>query len=179
MRSYNSILVLLIFLLAFFYKGFCQENVLIGNEIDHVNLLDSSGNKIGLWIEYDIENIKYSETRYSKPNKVDYTKYFTRNGTEIKKYSWRINSFSLNRLIESTKNNFIYDDLSAGVGSAILLLIADCKNNIFEIRIIKGVSKGFNNELLRVTKDLENNLIFICPDNYKTPIIIPFSIHAH
>jgi len=170
--------MLIFFLMIFQNKGICQEQQFKSNEKAHLNRLDSSGNKIGLWIEFDIENIKYSETKYSKPNKVEYVKYFTRNGKEIRKYSWKINSCSLNRLIESIKNKFIYDDLSAGTGSAILLLIADCNNNVFEIRVIKGVSKGFNNEIIRVTKELENNLIFICPDTYKTPIISHFAIHT-
>ncbi len=44
-------------ILIFSVNVFCQES-------DQLNQSDSLGNKIGLWVEYDIEHFKYSEIMY-------------------------------------------------------------------------------------------------------------------
>lgn len=175
MKALVSFLIIS-FYLIFATCVYCQNQCSIKNEKTLINCYDSAGNKVGIWIDYDIENIKCSETKYSAPNEVEYTKYFTRNGQEINNYTWKINNKSIGKLIEGIKNKFILTDTTFGNGSAILLLIVDCDTNNYEIRIIRGISTGFNNELLRVTKILEKCLIFICPDDLEIQIVTPFAL---
>jgi len=175
----NTFLIIFSFCFIAPIESYCQNQCKNKSMETQINHVDSLGNKVGVWIDYDIENIKCSETKYSSPNKVEYTKYFTRKGKEINVYTWKLNNCSLSILTELIKNKFILNDSTFGNGSAILLLLADCENNIYEIRIIRGISIGFNNELLRVTKDLEKNLIFISPDDCKIPIVTPFAIRIN
>lgn len=169
----NSFLIVILFCLLAPFECSCQYKCNNNSRKKQINRVDSSGNKVGVWIDYDIENLKCSETKYSSPNEVEYTKYFTRRGEEISVYTWKINQSTLSKIDELIKNNFKLNDITFGHGRAILLLLADCNKNVYEIRIIRGISNGFDNELLRVTKDLEKNLIFISSENCKIPIVTP------
>lgn len=175
-RTFYKPIVIALFWAIFTFNATCQNQQRAENQVIQLNCFDSLGNKIGLWIEYDIENIKYSETYYSTLNKVEYRKYFNRHGDEILSYSWKINNSSLKKLIDLIKSKILFNDLTSGQGSAVVLFFADCDNNIFELRIIQGISTKFNNELLRVTKEIEDKIIFLCSDNCKTPIITYFPI---
>ena len=143
--------------------------------INKINKVDSLGRKIGLWIEYDIEKIKLSETKYSYPNCVDYTKYFSRDGVEINTYTWKFDIAKISKLKELIRDRFILNDISHGNGSAILVLIIDPKVNLFEIRLCRGITDGFNTELLRVIRDLENSYMFFLSNECGEVIVSHFA----
>lgn len=132
-------------------------------------------NKKDLRTEYDIENIKLSETMRVN-NQIEYTNYFSRQGDTISVYDWAINVKSIKRIQENILDNFILNDFTYANGSASMLLLIDYERNIFEIRIMRGITDNFNKELLRVINNLENKLILICSSDCKTPIVTPFAI---
>ncbi len=148
-------------ILIFSVNVFCQES-------DQLNQSDSLGNKIGLWVEY--AEIMYVENVAKHPH------YFTRKGDRILLYEWQINVSVIKKIQELILKDFVINEFTEASGPAYLLLILDCEKDIFEIRIIRGITTGFNKELLRVVDAIEKDLIFICASNCQTPIVIPFAI---
>ena len=140
---------------------------------------DSLGNKTGLYKVYDIEHIRYSETMFVN-NKAEYTNYFSRKGDTIFVTNWSFNTTAMTKIREKILNNFIVNDFTYASGSASLLLLVDCEKKIFEIRIMRGITESFNNELLRVINKIEKDLVFICATtDSKTPIVTPFAIRLN
>lgn len=153
----------------FLYMSVCAncQNVKLSSK-------DTLKNKI----EYDIEHIKYKEV-YVDYNGVKHTNYFTRCGDTIALYDWRINVSIIKKIKEHILKNFVINEFTEAQGNAILLLILDFKNDVCEIRVIRGITHGFNNELLRVTSKIEKELIFVCTADSKTPIVTPFAIRLN
>jgi hypothetical protein len=162
---------LLILQILFSANIYCQNAASRNNK-------DTLDNKEGIRIEYDIEHIKYSETMYVSDN-IKYFNYFSRQGDTISVYNWKIDVTAINKIKEKILNNFTVNDFTYVAGSAVLLLMLDCKKNIFEIRIIKGITPNFNKELLRVINKIEKDLIFICTTDCKIPIVTPFAIRLN
>ena len=157
-------LFLILQILFFSVNVFCQ-----------INQRDSLGNKIGLWVKYDIEHIKLSETMYVN-NEVEYTHYYTRKGDTIYVYDWKIEVSIINQIREHILENFVINEFTEVSGIEPLLLILDFENNVYEIRTMRGMTQGFNKELLRVINKIEKQLIVICVSDCQTPIVTPFAI---
>jgi len=157
-------------ILCLFASVYCQN----------INQQDESmlGNKTYLYTKYDIQHIKLSETMYVN-SEIKYTNYFSREGDTISMYDWAIGVTAIKIIREKILNNFIVNDLTYARGCASLLLLIDCEKNIFEIRIMRGITDNFNNELLRVVDKIEKDLIFICSDNCKTYVVTPFAIRLN
>ena len=139
------------------------------------NNKDSLGNKAGLCVEYDIEHIKLSEKTFVN-NEIEYVNYFSKKGDTISVFNWAINATAIKKITERILDSFIVNDFTYASGSATLLLLVDYENNIFEIRVMRGITEYFNNELLRVIDKIEKDLIFICSTDCKIPIVTPFVI---
>lgn len=161
-------IILMILLSANIY---CQNANLHNNN-------DTLYNKTDVSVKYDIDNIKYIETMYVN-NDVKYIWYFSRNGDTISVYNWQMNVTTIKKIKEKILNNFSINDLTYAKGSAVLLLIFDCEKDIFEIRIIKGITQHFNKELLRVINNIEKDLVFICTNDCKMPIVTPIAIRLN
>lgn len=137
---------------------------------------DSFSNKI----KYDVENIKYLELTYAN-NELISSNYYTRCGNIISLYDWEIDVSIIKKIKEYILRNFVIDEFTEASGSAVLLLILDFDKNIHEIRVIRGITLGFNKELLRVTREIENDSIAIFTQNCEAPmpIITPFTIRLN
>jgi hypothetical protein len=138
------------------------------------NSKDSLENEIG----YDIEHIKYIEM-YVDNSGEKHTNYFTRCGDTIALYDWRIDSSIIKKINEHILRNFVINEFTEAQGLAVLLLILDFENDIYEIRVIRGITQGFNNELLRAINKIERDIIFVCVSDCKTPIVTPFAIRLN
>jgi hypothetical protein len=160
--------LLILQILVCYVNGYCQE-------VSQHNQNDTLGNETGLCEGYDIEHIKYSETMYANGN-VEYTYYFTKQGDTISVYNWAINVIAIKKIKEYILSNFVINEFTEAQGSATLLLILDFESNVSEIRVIRGITENFNNELLRVIHKIEKDLIFVCTADCKTPIVTPFTI---
>ena len=135
---------------------------------------DSLKNELG----YDIEHIKYIEM-YVDNNGVKQTNYFTRCGDTIALFDWRIDISLIKKIKAHVLRNFVINEFTEAQGNAVLLLILDFKNEVYEIRVIRGITQGFNNELLRAINKIEKDLIFIYAADCKTPIVTPFAIRLN
>lgn len=129
-------------------------------------------------IMYDIEHIKYMEISVDN-NGVKHTNYYTRGGDTISLFDWRIKVSVIERIKEQILRNFIIDEFTEAQGNAVLLLILDFKKEVYEIRIIRGITQGFNKELLRVIKKIESELIFVHSTECKISIVTPFAIRLY
>jgi hypothetical protein len=129
-------------------------------------------------IGYDIKHIKYIET-YIDNNGVKHSNYFTRRGDTIALYDWKIDISIIKKIKEHILREFVIDEFTEAQGNAVLLLILDFKNEVYEIRVIRGITQGFNNELLRVINKIEKDLIFVYAADCKTPIVTPFAIRLN
>jgi hypothetical protein len=163
--------ILILQILVCSANGYCQK-------IKQHNQSDTLGNKTGLCEGYDIEHIKYSETMYVSGN-VEYTCYFTKQGDTISVYNWAINITAIKKIKECILSNFVINEFTEAQGSATLLLILDFESNVSEIRVIRGITENFNNELLRVINKIEKDLIFVCATDCKIPIVTPFAIRLN
>lgn len=139
------------------------------------NVTQSREDSLKKEIGYDINHIKYIET-YIDNNGVKHSNYFTRRGDTIVLYDWGIDTSIIRKIKEHILRDFVIDEFTEAQGNAILLLILDFKKEVYEIRVIRGITQDFNNELLRVINKIEKDLIFVCATDCKTPIIMPFAI---
>ncbi len=158
MLKFNVILTILLFSVNIY----CQNN-------------EMTNSKNTLEVRYDIEGIKLVEIMRID-GEVKYAHYFSRQGDTISVHNWRINLSATDRVKAKIKENFIVNDLTYTRSMASLLLILDFENNIFEIRIEGGINQDFNKELLRVIKEIEKDLIFICTTDCQMPIVTPFPL---
>lgn len=123
-------------------------------------------------IKYDVEGIKYLEIKKANHTMTTIC-YYTRNGQKIENFYWKINVKTINHIKDKILFNFFMDDITYSSGKAIILLIADPQSYFIELRLIKGLSSSFNNELVRVLRKIENDIVFIGGD---MPVVVPFAI---
>ncbi len=161
----------------FFHVNIGAVVVVIGVTLREArDFLGISGiRNVRLFNRYDIEGIKLVEIMRID-GEVKYAHYFSRKGDTISVHNWRINLSATDRVKAKIKENFIVNDLTYTRSMASLLLILDFENNIFEIRIEGGINQDFNKELLRVIKEIEKDLIFICTTDCQMPIVTPFPL---
>jgi hypothetical protein len=141
-----------------------------------VNQFDSIGNKVGLWICNDIEDIKFEIKEYSQEGILEYKKIFSRNGNEIINYNIVIDVNIINQIRKRIKQYFVMSDINEASGKTVSFLIIDCSRNIFEIRTTKGITKYFDEEYLKATRLAEKDLKLmsdkLCMESY----VIPFTV---
>lgn len=150
--------------------------LLISISANAQNVAQFSQSSFNHKIEYDIEHLKYKETTYVNGD-VKNVNYFTRSGDTISSYDFRLDISVINSIRERILKNFVIDAITEVSGKIFLLLILN--NNVHEIRVIHGITRGFNEEILRVINKIEKNLIFICPADYKKAIVTPFAIRLY
>lgn len=127
---------------------------------------------------YDVENNRYMG-KYIDNYGVEQTYYFTRNCDTISSFDWRINLTTINKIKDRILSEFDINEFTEAQGSAVLLLIFDFNSEVYEIRLIRGITQGFNNELLRVIKKIEKDLIFVSATDLKKAIVTPFAIRLN
>ena len=69
---------------------------------------------------------------------------------------------------------FRVDDETFTSGTAIVLLLAVPKSNILELRLARGLTSSFDKEMLRVLKDVEQEVL-VFSDN-PIAVFIPIRI---
>jgi len=139
-----------------------------------INCFDSVGNKIGWWLEFDVDSVVYKATLYSAPNRVVHTKFITKNGIEIEEYNMALNPLLIEELIKNIKANFNWGRVvpREGKGLVTLLLVINTEGEIIDIRVLRGIHPSFNEEVIRAAKLVEKDLIFICAKESQVPIVI-------
>lgn len=126
-------------------------------------------------VKNDVENIKLLETKYVNDS-VEYTHYFTRDGDVISTYDWQIGITEINKIRNRLLNEFNINDSTYAQGKAVLFLILNAKRDKIEIRLYRGITTGFDKELLRAIAKIEKESIFVIAPNSKVPIVVPFAI---
>jgi len=139
-----------------------------------INCFDSLGNKIGWWLEFDVDSVVYKEVLYSAPNRVAHVKFITKAGIEIEDYSMILNPLLVEKLRKSIKSNFNWGKVEPreGKGLVTLLLVINTEGNIIDIRVLRGIHPSFNAEMVRATRLVEKDLIFICQTESRVPVVI-------
>lgn len=126
---------------------------------------------------FDADSLKYIEV-CRHDSIVIYSKYFSRKGDTISVYKWNMLHSSIEKIQKKIKANFDYNTPEVR-GRAILLLIFDCEKEIFELRIIRGITKEFDNALGLAIRKTEEELIPLCPYGCKEAIVSPFPIKIY
>lgn len=160
----NRLCVLLIFLLCTYITAISQNSIksLCLTKIEN---------------RFDIDSLKYVEVG-SRDSTVVYSKYFSRKGDTISVYKWNMLHSSIEKIQKKIKANFDYKTPEVH-GRAIILLIFDCEKEIFELRIIRGITKEFDNALGLAIRKTEEELIPLCPYGCKEAIVSPFPIKIY
>ena len=138
---------LCIYMLLFFSNASCGQNriVISDKEQDSVVL-------------YDVQGLKYKQIwRFN--NKVVRDCYFSRKGEIIDNATWNVEIQTLLKLKDKILRKFRVDDETFTSGTAIVLLLAVPKSNILELRLARGLTSSFDKELLRVLKDVEQEVL--------------------
>lgn len=141
---------------------------------DTINCQDSLGNKIGLWILFDVDSVKYKEVVYSDSGDVSSVKLFKSDGKEISEYIENTDTIIANRIKKKIKSNFNWKNINPpnGQGVVFVFIVSTCQGEIMDVRLLQGIHPSFNNEIKRATKQLEEDIICLCPNESKVPILI-------
>lgn len=144
-----------------------------------INCLDSAGNRVGLWLEFDIDSVKYKAILYSTSGEVEDTKFFRKTGSEIKDCTMNLSPILVKKLRERIRFYFDWGNVVPrdGQGVVLLSLLINCDGSIDEVRILRGIHHSLNEEVMRAAKLLEDNLIFICPQECRTSLLVVFPIY--
>lgn len=138
------------------------------------NRVDSLGNKIGIWIDYDIECIKLSEAVYSESGEWKSVKFFTRSGIELNDCVWNCDDTHelFSQLYQKIANHFIFKERMEAVGNALFTFIFNHERNIYELRVWRGINPEFDKELIRVMHVIEQDSVRPTPTNTATNTLL-------
>ena len=170
---YRKIILLVIFVLA---SITIYGQMLIDNT-DCLKRDNTISEKFSIQERLDIEDIKVSEIGHSSSNKIEYKKYFSREGKEITDYVWGIDIKIKKKIQNRIKELFNFNDRTECVGTSLLLLLIDNENDVFEIRVIKGITDEYNKELLKAVKILEENIVCVCSETLPKAVAVLFPLN--
>lgn len=138
------------------------------------NRINPFGNKIGVWIDYDIEGIKLSESIYSVSGKFEGVKYFTRNAIEINDCIWNFDDTHelFSQLHQRIVSHFIFKERMETVGNAFITFIFNRERDIYELRVWRGINLEFDKELIRVMHVIEQDSVRPTPTNKTTNTLL-------
>ena len=138
---------LCIYMLLFISNASCGQNRIVISDKDKESI-----------VLYDVQGLKYKQIwRFN--NKVVRDCYFTRKGEIIDNATWNVEIQTLLKLKDKILRKFRVDDETFTSGTAIVLLLAVPKSNILELRLARGLTSSFDKELLRVLKDVEQEVL--------------------
>ena len=138
---------LCIYMLLFISNASCGQNRIVISDKEQ----ESS-------VLYDVQGLKY-EQLWRFNNKVVRYCYFSRKGEIIDNTTWNVEIQTLLKLKDKILRKFRVDDETFTSGTAIVLLLAVPKSNILELRLARGLTSSFDKELLRVLKDVEQEVL--------------------
>ena len=172
-----NFIAIFFFFMAIPVLTYSQNNCLT-YEGRQVNCLDSLENKIGLWLEFDVDTIAFKAIQYSPSSEVENTKFITKTGIEIEDYSTNLNPSLIEKLRKKVKSNFDWRRVEPrdGKGLVTLSLMINVEGSIIDVRVLRGVHPSFNKEVERAAELIEKDFIFMCSKECKAPIISIFPI---
>ena len=138
---------LCIYMLLFISNASCGQNRIVISDKEQ----ESS-------VLYDVQGLKY-EQLWRFNNTIVRDCYFSRTGEIIDNATWNVEIQTLLKLKDKILRKFRVDDETFTSGTAIVLLLAVPKSNILELRLARGLTSSFDKELLRVLKDVEQEVL--------------------
>ena len=138
---------LCIYMLLFISNASCGQN--------RISISDKDKESIVL---YDVQGLKY-EQLWRFNNTIVRDCYFSRKGEIIDNATWNVEIQTLLKLKDKILCKFRVDDETFTPGTAGVLLLAMPKCNIVELRLARGLTSSFDKELLRVLKDVEQEVL--------------------
>ena len=153
---------LCIYLLLFISNASCGQN--------RISISDKDKESIVL---YDVQGLKY-EQLWRFNNTIVRDCYFTRKGEFIDNATWNVEIQTLLKLKDKILCKFRVDDETFTPGTAGVLLLAMPKCNIVELRLIRGLTDSFNKEMLRVLREVEQDILVFSAN--PIAVIVPIRI---
>lgn len=178
-KAFNSVIGLLFFIIipALAYS----QNDCITYEGKEINCTDSAGNRIGLWIEFDINHEKFSEVIYSAGGIAVEKRYFRLNGEELREYSTsaQLNQKTIDFFKEEVKNAFNWRNVVPrdGKGIVVVSFIIQRDGKISDVRLLRGIHQSFNIEVLRCIQLLEGKIVVLGSEECTKPVLIILPIN--
>ena len=170
-----QLLILLLVLQGLF--AFCQ--------VDKTNNLDSNGNKVDLKLYYDADSILFKKVWYSH-GVTDSVQYFDVKGKKLD----TIITFdkllvqnkgitnNLKQIKKKITSEFDWRNVlpREGQGTVIISFMITPTLEISNVRVINGISKSLNQELVRATSNLDKSDIECCNDeDFPVLVVLPIS----
>ena len=153
---------LCIYMLLFISNASCGQN--------RISISDKDKECIVL---YDVQGLKYKQLwRFN--NKVVRYCYFSRKGEIIDNTTWNAEIQTTLKLKDKILSKFHVDDETFTPGTAIVLLLAMPKCNIVELRLIHGLTHSFNKEMLRVLREVEQDILVFSAN--PIAVVVPIKI---
>ena len=153
---------LCIYMLLFISNASCGQN--------RISISDKDKESIVL---YDVQGLKYKQIwRFN--NKVVRYCYFSRKGEIIDSTTWNVEIQTTLKLKDKILSKFRVDDETFTPGTAGVLLLAMPKCNIVELRLIRGLTDSFNKEMLRVLREVEQDILVFSAN--PIAVIVPIRI---
>lgn len=149
-------------MLLFFSNVSCGQN--------RISISDKEQESVVL---YDVQGLKY-EQLWRFNNTIVRDCYFTRKGEFIDNATWNVEIQTLLKLKDKILSKFRVDDETFTPGTAIVLLLTMPKCNIVELRLIHGLTHSFNKEMLRVLREVEQDIL-VFSDN-PIAVFVPIRI---
>lgn len=153
---------LCMYMLLFFSNVSCGQNRSVISDKEQESI-----------VLYDVQGLKY-EQLWRFNNTIVRDCYFTRKGEFIDNATWNVEIQTLLKLKDKILRKFRVDDETFTSGTAIVLLLAVPKSNILELRLARGLTSSFDKEMLRVLKDVEQEVL-VFSDN-PIAVFIPIRI---
>ena len=138
---------LCIYMLLFISNASCGQNRIVISDKEQ----ESS-------VLYDVQGLKY-EQLWRFNNTIVRDCYFSRKGEIIDNATWNVEIQTLLKLKDKILSKFRVDDETFTPGTAGVLLLAMPKCNIVELRLAHGLTSSFDKEMLRVLKDVEQEVL--------------------
>ena len=144
---------LCMYMLLFFSNVSCGQNRTVISDKEQESI-----------VLYDVQGLKY-EQLWRFNNTIVRDCYFTRKGEFIDNATWNVEIQTLLKLKDKILRKFRVDDETFTSGTAIVLL---------ELRLARGLTSSFDKEMLRVLKNVEQEVL-VFSDN-PIAVFIPIRI---
>ncbi len=179
--NYMKIPIYITFLfICHFVKCSAQCDIAnIQNGTIEYNKLDSNCVKVGCWAKFDCDSIIFSITNYSNQKETPHqTKFFLKNGSEIKKYTRFLNPIASSKISKKVEERFNKNIINPnhGHGTFIYSIIFTPKGTLEEIRVLQSVHKEIREELYRSINLLKDDVIILTEEQNQKYFIGYFTL---
>lgn len=164
--------ILLILLLAL-------QSLFVFSQEDKTNIRNSIGEKTGLWLYYDADSVLFKKVWYSNGGS-DSVLYFDVQGKKIdtiipfsKLILKKDIAIQLKQIKQKIINEFDWRNVlfREGKGKVVISFIITPKSEISNVRVINGISKSLNQELIRAVYNLDKE-DFECINDKNFPVLV-------